>query len=91
MTANEEHILMFVGHLCFLYAEMSMCAGIFPLQIQALLSPALCLKRLTCMGCSRRLLCAQASVFIRSPMGDHHQEIKIQKKGRLGTPWCPLC
>lgn len=51
-----------------------------------LCSPALCSWRLTCIGCSRRFQSPQASVLAH-PMGEPHQEIKSQKKERMGKPW----
>ena len=82
---------MFIGHVCFLFCELSVCWYLSPPDPSSTL--LLCVPRgsLTCAGWSTRVLCPQASALLcldlrRSPLGDKNQE-----KGRTGMPWCTLC
>lgn len=78
---------MFIG---FSFCEMPVCAGIFPLQIEALLFSDSVPGGSPVQGWGRRLQCPQASVLV-CPMGDPHQEIRARKKGVWGYPGslCP--
>ena len=91
ITNEEEHLLICLLAICASSFVKCLCVLVsFPSRSK-LYSPALCPWRLTCMGCSRRLLCPQVSVLVLSPMGDSHWEIRIREKGRMGIPWRSLC
>lgn len=90
ITNEEEHLTCLLAICASSFVKCLYVLVSFPSRSK-LYSPALRPWRLTCMGCSRRLLCPQVSVLVSSPMGDSHREIRIKEKGRMGIPWRSLC